>query len=195
MSNQNTLQIPWQKLTQATVNILAGYTADINTPVLVYDATYTTAVSALGSGSAQNPVNRALVNAVRVPNEANGIEFIFAVADTDNDGCSGKLWAWDSNGPGFDLLVFSEIRAGAALVTADPTNGATLTGFRYADAIGLTADNSKAAGGALIIQNTADGIATIRCDLFGVEWIFMDYDFNAYSGTAGTDCITFFKWL
>lgn len=188
-----TLQTPWRKFNQATANVSGGLTADIDTPVLAYDGTYTTEISAAGGASAQNPNNRP-ATAVRIPMEASNILFMFAVADTEDDGCMATLWTWDANGPAWNTVNFTVIQAGATVLNYDYANPDTaLTDFFLADTVTISPDNAR--GATVEVDNTADGIALVHLDFYGTEWMFMDYDFDAYGGTAGTDCITYYKFL
>jgi len=177
------LKAAWKKLNQATENVSDGLTADINTFALAYGTTW--------SSAAQNPANKPASGVVTLPAEASYVLLMFAIADTAGDECTAVLWGWDANGPAFDLLRFSQIQAGTSPVETDPTNGESLSNFFYADTLAISTDNTR--GGEYDVTNTDNGIAVVKFDTFGIQYLFMDYDFDAASGTAGTDCITWYK--
>jgi len=176
----------WNRFSSTLENIAAGLTADIDTYALAYSGTWAT--------GAQNPAIKPSL-AVTRPQEANAIILMFAVANAADEVCAGTLWTWRTgDSPAMDTLVINPIVAGTTLVSTDPVNGDTLSLYYYADAITVTTDNSF--GGATVKKGTANGIALLMIDAFGIESMFFDYDFDAASGsgTPGTDCIVYWSW-
>lgn len=73
------------------------------------------------------------------------------------------------------------------------TIGASHKDFYLADTLTVTVDNTR--NGYSVEQSTANGVAFLRLDIYGLEYLFMDYDANASTGTDGTDVVAWWKWI
>lgn len=115
MSVLHTDQETWRVMNQATVNVQAGITANVNTYALAYGETWGTLLSTSGGACAQNPANRPSIAAGPFPFSYNAVRVRFLVADTADDVGSCTIWGWDSNGAPRDLLVINPIQAGTSV--------------------------------------------------------------------------------
>lgn len=173
------LQMNWKKLNQASTDQAA-----VTDFALAYGATWSTA--------AQNPDNWPSA-AKQVPYDAEAAIFMFAVADTAGDEVTAKIWGKAASGPPHLLVHLESIIAGTSVVSTDPATDASLTNFRYADDLTVGDDNTL--GGVYLVEATNNGIAMIRFDLYGLAELYCDCDTDAGSGTAGTDLITYVRYM
>ena len=158
----------------------------INTHEVAYSATWAT--------GAQNFAAKPST-ATEIPQEANGAHIIFGVADAADENVTATLWGWKSNGPASDLVLMNPVQAGSTVLGADWANpSATLTNFFCADTVTITTNNSYARVDSAELSGTTNGIAVLRLDLTGYQWLFMSYDIDlaANSGTDAIAWITYF---
>jgi len=183
----------WMFLAQASIQVAAAFSANVNTYKLAYSGTWATA--------AQNPANwptppsdRApqitTAGSRRVDKAGNQGRFRFLVADTENDTIEVTLWGKDAGGAPY-LLCTVDLTAGAAACSYDPITKNALTNFFYADTIVIAKNNVLAER----YQAETDGIAELRLDLLGQPSIFADFKCDGGGGTAGTDGIVHWKYL
>ena len=185
----DTIQTPWKRINQATVSQSVG---GVDTHHLEYGSTF---IATAAPWTAQNPNQwpTAAQGSVDLGgnHEVNGIAVMWLLADTDNDEFTGILWGRNSGGPAIDLLRVT-LLAGTSICSIDPDTGAALTNFRYVDTVTVDSDHcfSEKVG-----TDGADGIIELHLDLMGKSSIFFSSDSDAGSGTAGTDLITYYKYL
>ena len=166
----------WHRLIQGSVDQAATFATGW---ALTY-AAFATGV--------QNPANKPSY-ARTLTLEAEYIDIIFAVADTDNDQGAAKIYFGAQNGPGIHAVTVNPIQAGTATVTADPVTGATLTNFRYADLLTVSATQWPFAE----YDGIGDEIAYLRIPTFGADWVCGDIKQDDGAGTDGTDTIIWYR--
>ena len=168
-----TPQSSWAALQQASSQ------SSIYNPTLAYSGTWAT--------GAQNPAVWP-TSAVALKADCNGIRCRFALSAAQNKEALATLWGKDANGAPIPLVVFSVLRAGPAVVEADPVSAAVLADYLYVDYITV----GTAHIGKPVVKNISNGIAEVRLDVQGVSSLFLDW---VADGTSGARCAGGLGWF
>lgn len=158
MSINQTMQEGWQMVSRASLNVQNLGAWSVNDYLFAYQTTYTDTTVVTGDRqiAAQNPDNRPADQYLyKMPIDANGVRLRFLVSDTDDDVVNARLWGWDINGAGFDMVTWTTIQAGACTCNKNPHTGLSLIHLAYTDggvaAIAVGDTITGATGGATAV--------------------------------------------
>ena len=199
----STQKSTWEAISQASLTVLKGDTADVNTYAVNYPgaAAYSDRPSILEEGHGFSATTDPYKTLWRQRTQISwcGLSLVFLLrnATTSADGADAKckLWMWKSNGHAIPICTLDLVASTAVLTYHPKTNIDALGDFwAYADTVTVSNDQVG------VTKRSTDGDdmpGEIRFDPRGSTWVFAD--FKCDGSTAGakraSDAICLASWV
>ncbi len=205
----STQKSTWVAISQASLTVLAGDTADVNTFAVNYPGAAAFRINSeatsaplvvMAEGAGQALGTDAYHNLWRQKSQISwcGLSLIFLLQNvtTSADGadCLCNIWTWKSNGPALLACTLNLVAGTAALTKHPKTNSALTDYWAYADTIVVSPDETG------ITKRTTDGnnkVGEVRFDLRGGTWVFADFkcDGSTTGDKRAADAICLASWV